>query len=256
MSIARIWAEDDMADPYFFCAEISEAGGRVQLSAEESRHVSGARRYRTGDTLWLFDGRGAVARGTLIDAAKSGATIAIEDRWRDVAIQPVVHLACALPKGDRLPTLLDMTTQIGMTSFTPLQYERSVTMTFKHDRLARICLEACKQSRQSFLPVLHDATTPADFARRALTAGSDVWITHGAVDARPIANLLADSPARRHALSVLVGPEGGFSAGEIEGLLRLGGQLVSLGPSVLRIETAAIAVLAAIRLAGSSPGPA
>jgi len=244
-----------MADPYFFCEEIAEAGGRVQLSPEESRHVSGARRYRTGDTLWLFDGRGTVARGKLIDTAKTGAMVAIEERRHDTAGVPALHLGCALPKGDRLSTLLDMTTQLGMTSFTPLECERSVSLTVKHNRLARICLEACKQSRQSFLPTLHDAATPVDFARHALATGNDVWIAHGAADAKPVAILLADLAPRPKALSLLVGPEGGFSAGEIEAISRLGGQCVSLGSSVLRIETAAIAVLAAIRLAGREPDP-
>jgi len=244
-----------MADPYFFCEALVEAGGRVQLSPEESRHVGGARRYRTGDALWLFDGQGTVARGTLLDTAKTGAIVAIEERWHDIAGVPALHLGCALPKGDRLSILLDMATQLGMTSFTPLECERSVTLTVKHNRLARICLEACKQSRQSFLPTLHDTATPVDFARHALATGSDVWIAHGAAEAKPVASLLADLAPRPIALSLLVGPEGGFSAEEIDAISRLGGQCVSLGSSVLRIEAAAIAVLAAIRLAGRGLNP-
>jgi len=238
-----------MADPYFFCADLGNGNARVQLALEESRHLRGARRYREGEELWLFDGRGTVARGRLVESAKSGASIEIVERRRESPPSPVVHLACALPKGDRQATLLDMATQLGIASFTPLTCERSVVKASNVERLARISLEACKQSRRAHLPELHAPKAPVEFSEWALGEQAAVWIAHASPDARALSSLLAMASTRPTVLALLIGPEGGFTTAEIDALTVSGGQLVSLGSPVLRVETAAIGMLAAVRLA-------
>ncbi len=143
-----------------------------------------------------------------------------------------------------------MATQLGLASFTPLLCERSVVKSANSERLQRICLEACKQSRRAHLPALHDVATPADVIGHAQAVSTAFWIAHASTNAVPLAALLRESPASPPVLTLMIGPEGGFSPTEIEMLAANGGRLVTLGASVLRIETAAIGMLAAIRLAG------
>ena len=85
----------------FYCEQLPPAGELAHLSEDETRHASQARRLRNGDVLWLFDGRGNLARATLKnDRGRSLEALVVEHRHTP-APQPTIHLACALPKGDR-----------------------------------------------------------------------------------------------------------------------------------------------------------
>lgn len=159
----------------------------------------------------------------------------------------VAHLACALPKGDRLGVLLDMAAQLGMTDFTPLSCERSIVKPGSgiRDRWVRICLAACKQSRRAYLPRLHAAASPAQASVAAQTAGHAVWLADpGGAVPRPTAN----------GVLLLVGPEGGFTDVERNAVIAAGAQCVDLGAAILRVEAAAIALLVAAQLCGRSDG--
>jgi 16S rRNA (uracil1498-N3)-methyltransferase len=153
-----------------------------------------------------------------------------------------LHLACALPKGDRQATLLDMATQLGITDFTPLACEHSVVAPGPNSALRwqRICVEACKQSRRAYLPRLHAARTPAEVARK-----------HGALAlliAHPDGQAFAQAGARLTTAGamLLIGPEGGFSPQEVAAVRAAGGEPVALGSAILRVETAATALLALV----------
>jgi 16S rRNA (uracil1498-N3)-methyltransferase len=230
-----------MTEPMFYCTPLPEIGATASLSEEESRHVSASRRLKPGDTLWLFDGNGNLAHATL--NAGSGRTLSavVTRREQRPAPAPSLHLACALPKGDRAASLMDMATQLGMASFTPLLCERSVVdpSTGSLERLRRICLEACKQSRRAHVPVIHAPATLAN----VLEGGQAKWIADP--NGSAIGKLLPISQP----LTVLIGPEGGFTPAELETATRHGAVFVALGTGILRIEAAAIALTSAIMLA-------
>lgn len=241
----------------FFHPDLHPEGGVVELSAEESRHVAGARRLSLGDAITLFDGKGTVARACLEQVGRKGEAVrarveAAQQRPRQV---PALHLACALPKGDRQGVLLDMASQLGVDSFTPLLCGRSVVKAGANTRarLARIALEACKQSRQPYVPEIREPAAPDGFADWARQQGCTLWLAHPGPDARSLPEVLqSGDPGAPRAL--MVGPEGGFTDQEVDELLAAGGQAVSLGESVLRVETAGVALLAALRLC-HQPGP-
>ncbi len=233
-----------MSAPLFFAPDLPAVGGTFVLSGEEAQHATGARRLRDGDELWLFDGHGTLVRATQIASDKRGRTIElrIEERREDPPPSRRLHLACALPKGDRQSVLLDMATQLGMTDFTPLACERSVVASGQHsaERWARICLGACKQSRRLYLPRLHSVVTPQSL------------ITEGAVlladpDGAPLRSAMPDAST---SVTVVIGPEGGFTSPELQVLEAAGARRISLGSAILRIEAAAVALLAAVQLAG------
>lgn len=235
-----------MAEPLFFVESLPGPGATATLAGDEAHHAIAARRLKVGDTLWLFDGRGTLARTALVEIAarRRGLALRVEERRTEPPAKPSIHLACALPKGDRQAVLLDMATQLGMASFTPLVCERGVVKSGENAgaRWRRICLEACKQSRRLYLPEILPPATPAELAARAAAEGAQVWIAHPSGE--PVSLAAASKPTQD--IVLLIGPEGGFTEEEIREVLAQGARPVSLGSAILRIETAAVALLAAL----------
>ena len=217
-----------MAEKWFYAETIPSEGEAVVLDAEETRHATRSRHLETGSEATLFDGRGTTARVRLADVSRRSATALVLDRQEHPAPAPRLHLAAALPKGDRLATLLSMATQLGVTDFTPLSAERSVVRPGAEtpDRWLRIVREAGKQSRRPWQPDFHPPKT-----RTLLmdAGGESEW----------------SEPDREASdLLLLVGPEGGFSEDEIQQVKAAGARPVALSKGTLRIETAAVAAIA------------
>ena len=124
-------------DPFFFIETMPGVGDTAELAEREGRHVCASRRLRCGDSLSVFDGRGSVGRAVVEAVAARGRRIVLRLTERSAAAAPVavIHLASAVPKGDRQSILLDMATQLGMTDYTPLECARSTTRGFIWPRL-------------------------------------------------------------------------------------------------------------------------
>jgi 16S rRNA (uracil1498-N3)-methyltransferase len=238
-----------ISESMFYCPGLSPGADAATVDGEEARHILTSRRLTVGDAIWIFDGRGTVARATIV--AKEGRTptlrVDVHEREFIPLARPHIELACALPKGDRQAVLLDMATQLGMTGFRPLLCERSVARPSPQAtrRWQRICIEACKQSRRPHIPVIHAALTPA---QAVALAGSDFAVWAADQKGTPL-------PARplpeTEQLLIMVGPEGGFTDAEMTSIAESEAQLISLGTGVLRVETAAIALLSHVMLARS-----
>lgn len=232
-----------MTSPWFFLSALPAIGESWPLPREEAKHALGAKRLQAGDEVVLFDGRGEVADARIGAARmRDGSVPVLVVARRSVPrVGRAVHLATALPKGDRLATLVDMTAQLGVASLTPLRCQRSVVAETSNraDRMGRIQIEACKQARCAWLPDLGEEMAPAELAR---SATGRLLVAHpGGV---AVAGLML-SPEEPCTLAI--GPEGGFTDVELAALTSAGGMLVGLGPTILRIETAAVVGVAALR---------
>lgn len=225
----------------YFCEHIPEPPGRAVLDGSESRHAAASRRQRAGDRVVLVDGRGTRAVAAIVSITRSSTALTVERRDRVAALRPAVVLASALPKGDRLNTMLDMVTQLGIDRWVPLRCERSVVKASASgaDRWFRVCVQACKQSHNPWLPKLDEPADPVSFVRRLVRGGAAVWA------ADPGGETLAPGPEREVALCI--GPEGGFSEGEKAEMTGAGARFFRLSGNVLRIETAAVAAVCAVR---------
>ena len=234
--------------PWFYFSPLADVGTSVVLDAREARHATGARRLDVGDAVCLFDGAGRVMQAVITSATSREVVLEGRSHEHYPPPTPHVHLAAALPKGDRQSTMLSMATQLGMSAFTPLQCSRSIarpTASFA-DRTRRIFIESCKQSRRPHLPAIFRPCTIDDLAHNAGHDGSLLVLAHpGGEPARPV----LDEQARLQRVVLLVGPEGGFTDEEVVAAQKGGAKVVSLGSGVLRIETAAVALLALV-LAG------
>lgn len=238
-----------MHGPWFHLEAIPPAGETVALSRKEAKHALGSKRMRGGEVIVLFDGRGTLGQGVLGDEREldGSVAIAIEQRIEVAADTCDVELAASLPKGDRLSTMLDMSTQAGMNSFRPLECEFSVVKESamrvdRRERWERIMLEACKQSERAFVPTLAAAASPLAIATNAIKLGRTVLVAERGGE--PVHTCAARCTG---GVTILVGPEGGFSATETHSLREAGACAVSLGASIYRIETAAVVAVAAIK---------
>lgn len=227
--------------PLFFAAQLAESGGTITLSREEARHATGARRLRDNDQVIVMDGQGGAISGRL---RKDGALALVEVDEHGL-VDPVspaaVHLASAVPRGDRLSTLIDMATQIGLASFTPLTCKRSDHPLRDTDRARRIMLSAAKQSRRYTLPLLNDQVSVSEYIEQSGASGQTVFIAHPGKSST-IDAVLHDRDAR-DSCAIVVGPEGGFTDDEVSQAERHGAIRIGLGSHVLRIETACIVAL-------------
>lgn len=232
-----------LTEPLFYATAL-DGGGDVTLSGDEAHHVT-VQRLRAGDAIALFDGRGQVARGQIAAIARGTVRIEVRLRYCEPPPAPRLELYSAVPKGERAAVLLDMATQLGMTCFTPLRWRRGTADpgAGAQTRWQRICIEACKQSRRTHVPEIAPSADTTDAAARANAAGDCLLVAHPGKHAVPV---LAVESRHANRIALFVGPEGGLTDDEIEMLHALGARFVHLGTAILRIETAAVALLAAL----------
>lgn len=234
-----------MAPPRFLLERIPAPGGIAWLPREEARHAVGSRRLGAGDPIELVDGLGGVARARVGSERDRDGNLATEvlEVERRPRPAPAIHVGTAVPKGDRLSTLLDAAGELAVESLVPLECERGVVPADRlgGERSQRILAEAMKQSRGAWSTAIGMPASPEAFVRASLQSGCLVLM----LDLAGAPLVEAARGAARIAL--LVGPEGGFSEAERERVLAAGARTASLGPGVLRVEMAVAAACGAIR---------
>lgn len=234
-----------VSEPLFYSAALA-AGDETVLTGDEANHVK-VQRLRTGDPIALFDGLGLVVRGNIRMISRHEVRVVVADRRHVPAPIPSVELYCAVPKGDRMSVLLDMATQLGMHRFTPIRWQRGVVEpgARAEARWRRICIEACKQSRRLHLPEIATPITLPEGIARAQDAGACLVAAHPQSEISPA---LVTAIAKAKGIALFIGPEGGLTDGEIRTLKAAEASFVNLGDAVLRIETAAVTLLAAVSM--------
>jgi len=235
--------------PLFFVPDLAaEAPARAELPPAEAHHALHVLRLRAGAAVELFDGCGRRAEGRIADAARHRVIVAVERAWTEpMPAGPRVHLAFAVPKGSRADWLIEKATELGVASLKPTVFERSVAgkeplSAAKRERWTNHCVAAAKQARLNRLPAIEDVAPLGEVLARA--AGALILVGDAAPEAVPVLEALARRRKGEDVL-IVVGPEGGLVEAE-RATLRAGGAVaVRLGRSVLRIETAAVALVAA-----------
>ncbi len=243
--------------------------GVCELDGPEAHHLLHVMRAAVGDEVELFDGLGHVATARIVSAQRRVVQLKI-DAVR-TAPRESPHSLClgvSLPKGDRQKWLVEKCVELGVSQLTPLAVERAVARpTAKAlERLRRGVIEACKQCGRNYLMQILEPQSLSDWLEHRVgeqnglaDQGSGAcWLAHPGDQSQPVGARMAqwaatwepssDGVQGAQSLSVAIGPEGGFSDAEVEQAFTRGCQLVNLGPHILRIETAAIAVAAVCQL--------
>ena len=224
-----------------------------QLPPEESHHAVHVLRLREGDSAAIFDGRGTEIRVRLRSIESecvSFETLSIAKTPRPACR---IRFGQALIKPAGMELLIQKLTELGVAEIWPIASERSVSRPEGEKRISSrwqsIALAACKQSGQNWLPKIPEAAS-LDAFLAAPDPAPPIARLIGSLqpEARPLSALVAD--AKNHgtatAFDVLIGPEGDFSPAEIGRARTSGFRPASLGPLVLRSETASIFVAAAL----------
>jgi 16S rRNA (uracil1498-N3)-methyltransferase len=218
----------------------------VELPAGESHHALGVLRLKDGATVEVFDGRGGRAAGmlTVIGRGKAAARITVRHEKIDRPL-PWVTLAFAPPKGNRLDWLLEKAAELGVAQLCPIIFERSVVRPELSEharaRWQAVCISAAKQCGAAFLPEILPPASLADFLA---TPRPDLGIL-GHLSGLPLKDAWPQGrPVKT--VAILVGPEGDFTDAERDLAVSAGFIPARLGHFILRVETAAIALLAAV----------
>ena len=231
-------------DAWFYCDRVCGEGEVFELPLAEAMHLARSRRLRAGALVTIFDGFGNTAVAVVRELESRPVRAVLRVRQRTMLPPPTrrIHLASALPKGDRQSVLMDMMTQLGVTDFTPLRCERSVACQGQRsvERWRRLILEACKQSRRAWLPTLH---AEASFTEVVDDIGLEGYTRLVADPSGVSITELGGVQLEKSNLSLMVGPEGGFSDTETAILRDANVIPVRLGDGILRIETAAVALV-------------
>lgn len=211
----------------------------VELVEAEAQHLVKVMRATVGDEVILFDGSGAEFAAKVARIAKAAVTLEILER-REVNLEPRVELtlAVALPKGERQKWLVEKLTELGAARLVPLITERGVAQPVDAAlaRLHRAVIEASKQCGRNRLM---EIAPP----REALEYFTDGTLSMKLI-AEPGGEQLGSLAQDVDHLACAIGPEGGFTPAEVKAAMENQWRPVSLGRSILRIETAAIAVAA------------
>ena len=253
-----------MATPRFYCAHL--APGIVELDEAESGHALGSLRLRPGDEVILFDGRGRVAHANLLPQPTANGKRARIPRTagRRTARLEVARVLCEPPpqrtltliaagcKGPRLTWMVEKLTELATTAILLVNFERSVVRVgpAHADRLRRTALQAAKQSQRAWLPQIACGADPADTLRDHSDAL--LLVAHPGSDSVSLTAALHRSVVHPDVVAI-VGPEGGLTEAEIDYLRSHAGILVRLAPTILRVETAAVAIAA--NWAAHQPAP-
>ena len=229
-----------MSERFFITTQ--PAGDRAVLEGDEARHLTRVLRAKVGDTVSLFDGRGREWPARVASLGRDRVELDTTEPTVDpVPVAIPLTLAVALPKGDRQKWMVEKLTELGTARLVPLETTRGVAeaTASAQVRLERVVIEACKQCGRNTLMEIA-AGRPLERLLAEVPAGACVVIAH------PGGRLLdaATMPPTATAMIALVGPEGGFTHEELGTADRAGVIRISLGPRILRVETAAIALAA------------
>ncbi len=247
-----------MPDRYF--VESPVTGPAARLKGAEAHHLTHVMRAKPGQRVTLFDGSGAEFEARLEAVGRSSVELAIMDRVEvDRELARRITLAVALPKGDRQRWLVEKATELGVSRLVPLITSRGVAQPVETAvaRLRRAVIEASKQCGRNRLMEISQPVAFAEFVRWEAD-GAVRWIAQpgdargGALPARRDSQ---EEPENEGKIVVAIGPEGGFTEEEVRLAIDAGFASVDLGPRILRVETAAIAVAAWAALAYTETQP-
>ncbi len=219
--------------------------GPITLSGEEHHYLTKVRRQMPGATVCLLDGNGRWADAVIESVESATTQLTIAPPTRIAPADFALTIAPALIKGERMDQAVTKLVELGTTAICPLTTERTIVRlkgnraASRHARFESLAKAAARQSRNP----LPTSISPIQSLRAFLESAPEATlklIPEASGTTRPLAELLPEQTPR--SATVLIGPEGGFTPGEIDLAREAGFLSASLGPRVLRAETACIAV--------------
>lgn len=228
----------------FFLKDITSK--KFLLPEQEAKHCVKVLRLRQQDTIWLTNGDGIMYEARINNISGREVAVEIQKEYKEYEKRDYcLHIAIAPPKNiDRFEWFVEKATEIGIDEITPIITERSERKNIRYDRVEKVIIAAMKQSLKAYKPRLNQMIKFGDFLEN-FNFTSERYIAT-CLD-KPKENLEEIYRGGKN-ISVLIGPEGDFSAEELELAVQKGFRAISLGESRLRTETAGIVSCYAVHL--------
>ena len=225
-----------------FLNEKLKEQSEIILNKDQSHYLSSVMRIKAGQKVLFFNGNDGEFYGMINSIDKKKTTIKILSKKREITDLPKVALAFCPPKGNKLDFLIQKSTEIGVREFIPIISDHTINRKLNIDRLKKIIIESAEQSNQIQLPNLQSPLSFNNFVKNFLTS------TILFADINSLNSSLEKIIEKKQSNYILlIGPEGDFSSKEREVILQNKNfKSFSLGSTVLRSETAAIAGLVLI----------
>lgn len=222
-------------------------GETLELDSDAGQHIGVVLRMREGETITLFCGDNREFEAKIASVHKNRVSVSILTTYEVNRESPrAIHLAQAVSKGDRMETVVQKAVELGVASITPVITTRCAVkmdkerMQKKCSQWQAIAIAACEQSGRTIVPVVHPILSLGDYLKTALPALKFVLYPEAGKSWRDYEFI---SPE----MGLLIGPEGGLDAEEINLLFTHDFLPLSLGPRILRTETAAIVALGVLQ---------
>ena len=230
----------------FYCPDVQTD---MELPQEEAGHCIRVLRMKEGDRIHLTDGKGCFYDAVISAVSGKRCMVHVENSEKQAPLwSGHLHIAVAPTKlMDRNEWFVEKAVEIGVDEISFLKTDHSERDVIKMERIEKIAVSAMKQSQKATLPILNGMTSLRSFIERGFDG--DKFIAHCEPGSKV---LLQDAVVPGHNSLVLIGPEGDFSPEEIDMALKAGFKPISLGPSRLRTETAALVAVHIMNLAGQS----
>ena len=233
----------------FFINPTDITGKTAQLTGPEAHHLRSVLRLSPGDSITFFDGTGARYQARIEHILKDRVTATITGQGQDLPPKVRLHLGQALLKGQKMDLILQKATELGVDTIWPFYSKHGIHKQPKDshmERWQRIVLEACKQCDRARPPEIHDPREITELM--AQPPPCDTRLIFWENETRQTLNeALAGQEKDCRSVLFLLGPEGGFNETEIACAQREGFAPVSLGPRILRAETATLAATAILQ---------
>ena len=233
----------------FFVEGVHEIGHRVAFAADDARKLTSVLRKRTGDRIEVVDSAGAAYAATLIVAGRDvGATL--DERLERGSVESGlrVTVAQAVPKGQKMDFVVEKATELGAEAIVPVRSARVVgndTSPGKVERWRRIAKAAAQQSGRVRVPAVTNVVE-WDALLATFPEYDRVYVPWELADTHALRDVFEGDLGDVRSVLIVIGPEGGFASDEVLRAVEAGGRAISLGRRILRTETAALVVLAAL----------
>ena len=241
-------AFEDMSTRLFVSGALIN-GAEIELDGDQARYLGKVLRARVGDAVTVFNGEGPEWPATITRISKSSVGLELRESVEACTESPLkIHLVQGISRGERMDFVVQKAAELGVQRITPVLTEYGVVKLNpdraekRREHWQKIATSACEQSGRTRLPLI-DTPLPLKnwFGSKPEQVDAELILVPGA------ATPLATVPAPETKVCVMIGPEGGFSDAEYADAEVSGFTAVSLGPRVLRTESAAIATLAVLQ---------
>ena len=235
---------------HFFAPSENAESGRITITGPDVNHITNVLRLKTGDRIVVADGQD---RDSLCEIEEAGPGFVrckvLPQELAETECPVRLHLFQGLPKGDKMELIIQKAVELGAASVVPVEMKRCVMRldekkkASRTERWQRIAESAAKQSGRRIIPAVELPLSFAKAVEKASRMETVLVPYENAGDIAATRRLLAEVP-KNSDCALFIGPEGGFDPAEIKKLEEAGAHVMTLGPRILRTETAGMAALA------------